>query len=37
MEGYDTALIASFFAFPSFQQKYGEFTEGHGHQISAKW
>jgi len=37
MEGYDTALIASFFAFPAFQEKYGELTEGYGYQTSAHW
>jgi len=36
MEGYDTALIGSFFAFPSFQKKYGQPFEG-GYQVSAPW
>ncbi|KHO00160.1 maltose permease MAL31 [Metarhizium album ARSEF 1941] len=38
MEGYDTALIASFFAYPPFVQKYGQFADENGqHQLSAPW
>lgn len=36
MEGYDTTLIGSFFAYPMFKQKYGKWTgEDHGYQLSA--
>lgn len=38
MEGYDTNLINSFYAFPSFNQKYGEYVESLGaYSIDAKW
>lgn len=38
MEGYDTALIAAFYAFPPFAEKYGTYTgEKNGYQIPAKW
>lgn len=38
MEGYDTALIAAFYAFPPFAQKYGTYiNEQDGYQIPAKW
>jgi SP family general alpha glucoside:H+ symporter-like MFS transporter len=36
MLGYDTALLSTFFAFPSFQQKYGE-AYGDGYQLSSRW
>jgi hypothetical protein len=28
MEGYDTALLGNFYAFPQFRQRYGELVEG---------
>ncbi|KAL3423013.1 sugar porter family MFS transporter [Phlyctema vagabunda] len=38
MEGYDTALIGAFYAFPPFQKKYGEFIDAEsGYQIPARW
>ncbi|KAH8548447.1 general substrate transporter [Umbelopsis sp. PMI_123] len=37
MEGYDTALLGSFYAYPSFQEKYGESVAGGGFAVSAKW
>lgn len=36
MLGYDTALLSTFFAYPSFQQKYGEKFED-GYQIPSRW
>jgi SP family general alpha glucoside:H+ symporter-like MFS transporter len=36
MEGYDTALLGSFFGFPAFQMQFGEPFDG-GYQISAAW
>ncbi|XXZ99090.1 maltose permease [Meyerozyma guilliermondii] len=38
MEGYDTNLINSFYAFPSFNEKYGEYVEKlDAYSIDAKW
>ncbi|CAI4213626.1 unnamed protein product [Parascedosporium putredinis] len=38
MEGYDIVLIQSFFAQPSFRQKYGQYIESTGSfQITASW
>jgi len=38
MEGYDTNLLNSFYAFPAFCQKYGEYYPDLGeYQIPAKW
>ncbi|KAJ5285866.1 hypothetical protein N7524_001172 [Penicillium chrysogenum] len=38
MEGYDIVLIQSFFAQPSFRDKYGEYDPGtDSHQITAPW
>ncbi|KAH7025037.1 general substrate transporter [Microdochium trichocladiopsis] len=38
MEGYDIVLISSFFAQPSFRQRYGEYDPGtNSYQISASW
>ena len=38
MEGYDTALIGAFYAFPPFTQKYGHYVnEKDGYQVPAKW
>ncbi|KAH6721661.1 alpha glucoside transporter [Leptodontidium sp. MPI-SDFR-AT-0119] len=38
MEGYDTTLIGSFFAYPAFKKKYGTYSgEKYGYQLSAPW
>jgi SP family general alpha glucoside:H+ symporter-like MFS transporter len=38
MEGYDSTLIGSFFAYPSFRQKYGEYHGlKDGYQLSSSW
>ena len=38
MEGYDVTLLGSFYGYPSFRQKYGEFLNAEsGFQISADW
>lgn len=38
MEGYDVTLIGSFFGYPAFRQKYGEwYNDETGYQISAPW
>ena len=38
MEGYDTTLISSFYAYPAFRQKYGTYHGGTaGWQISSAW
>ncbi|KAK1752348.1 general substrate transporter [Echria macrotheca] len=38
MEGYDVTLLGSFYGYPSFREKYGEFLNAEsGFQISADW
>jgi len=37
MEGYDTVLIASFFAFPPFNEKFGVEYEPGKYQVTAPW
>ena len=38
MEGYDVTLLGSFFGYPSFRARYGEYlNEDSGFQISANW
>lgn len=42
MEGFDTALLGNFWAYPSFQRKFGDFvgvtdTTRSGYQIPASW
>lgn len=38
MEGYDTNLLNSLYAFPDFAKKFGEYSESDGlYQIPAKW
>ncbi|KAL2811447.1 general substrate transporter [Aspergillus granulosus] len=38
MEGYDISLIGSFYAYPSFRKKYGEYHDSEaGYQISSAW
>ncbi|KAJ8102402.1 general substrate transporter [Lipomyces tetrasporus] len=37
MEGYDLILLGSFYAFPTFVQKYGELRPDGSYQISAAW
>ncbi|GAB5588886.1 hypothetical protein Unana1_03786 [Umbelopsis nana] len=36
MEGYDTALLGAFYAYPSFREKYGQPYED-GYEIPASW
>lgn len=36
MLGYDTSLLSTFFAYPSFQRKYGE-KFGDGYQVPSRW
>ncbi|CUM64701.1 uncharacterized protein PRCAT00002310001 [Priceomyces carsonii] len=36
MEGYDTTLIASFFGFPAFKEKYGKYSNG-SYEIPTRW
>lgn len=36
MEGYDTALIGTFYAYPTFQRQYGKPYNG-GYQLAAPW
>ncbi|KAH7161236.1 general substrate transporter [Dactylonectria macrodidyma] len=38
MEGYDVTLLGSFYGYPSFREKYGEYLDKeNGFQISAEW
>lgn len=38
MEGYDVTLLSSFYAYPTFREKYGAWLdEDNGYQISANW
>ena len=38
MEGYDVTLLSSFYGYPRFREKYGEFlNEEDGYQISSSW
>ncbi|KAJ6014353.1 hypothetical protein N7540_008944 [Penicillium herquei] len=38
MEGYDTILLGNFYAYPSFQEKYGKYyDEETGYQVPAAW
>lgn len=42
MEGYDSALLFNFYAYPTFQRRYGEFvgisdTTRSGYQLRASW
>ncbi|KAG2172578.1 hypothetical protein INT44_002593 [Umbelopsis vinacea] len=37
MEGYDTALLGSFYAYPAFQEKYGQPVASGGYAIPASW
>ncbi|PCH00206.1 Major facilitator superfamily domain, general substrate transporter [Penicillium occitanis (nom. inval.)] len=37
MRAYDIEISGNFFALPAFQQRYGQYVEGHGWQIPAKW
>jgi SP family general alpha glucoside:H+ symporter-like MFS transporter len=38
MEGYDVTLISSFYGYPRFRERYGEYLdEENGYQISASW
>jgi SP family general alpha glucoside:H+ symporter-like MFS transporter len=38
MEGYDVTLLGSFYGYPTFRERYGEWlNEESGYQISAEW
>lgn len=37
MEGYDTILIGSLYAYPTYAQQFGEMSGSSGYQIPAKW
>ncbi|KAH6678839.1 general substrate transporter [Plectosphaerella plurivora] len=38
MEGYDVTLLSSFYGYPSFRERYGQFlNDKNGYQISATW
>ena len=37
MEGYDVVLMASFFAFPMFREKYGDLQPNGSYELSASW
>ena len=37
MEGYDTSLLGSFFAYPTFQEKFGTQQADGTYQLSASW
>jgi len=37
MEGYDIALIGNFYAFPPFNEKYGNVQPDGSYQVPAKW
>jgi MFS transporter, SP family, general alpha glucoside:H+ symporter len=38
MEGYDVTLLSSFYGYPTFRERYGEFLDAkNGYQISAEW
>ncbi|KAJ5458129.1 hypothetical protein N7475_009517 [Penicillium sp. IBT 31633x] len=37
MEGYDTSLLGSFYAYPTFQKQFGVKTPSNGYQIASNW
>ncbi|TQB68542.1 hypothetical protein MPDQ_003235 [Monascus purpureus] len=37
MLGYDTSLLSTLYAYPSFQKKFGEKTGDDGYQVPARW
>jgi hypothetical protein len=37
MEGYDIALIGNFYAFPPFNEKYGQLQPDGTYQVGAQW
>ncbi|KAJ5312619.1 hypothetical protein PENANT_c007G10570 [Penicillium antarcticum] len=37
MEGYDTSLLGSFYAYPTFREKFGVQTEANGYQVTSDW
>ena len=37
MEGYDVCLLSNFYAFPQFNQKYGQELPGGTYQVPARW
>lgn len=37
MEGYDNILMTSFFAYPSFKEKYGELNANGDYELAGRW
>ena len=37
MEAYDTLLLGSFYAYPTFRQKYGNLYKANNYQLAPKW
>jgi SP family general alpha glucoside:H+ symporter-like MFS transporter len=37
MEGYDTSLLGSFYAYPTFREKFGVHSEANGYQVTSNW
>lgn len=37
MEGYDTSLLGSFYAYPTFQERFGIPVKGGGYQVTSNW
>ncbi|KAJ5819735.1 hypothetical protein N7474_005326 [Penicillium riverlandense] len=37
MEGYDTSLLGSFYAYPTFQKRFGVPSEEGGYQVNSNW
>ncbi|KAJ5624645.1 hypothetical protein N7510_000954 [Penicillium lagena] len=37
MEGYDTALLGSFYAYPTFQKRFGIPSKEGGYQVTSNW
>jgi SP family general alpha glucoside:H+ symporter-like MFS transporter len=37
MEGYDTSLLGSFYAYPTFREKFGVKTPNNGYQVTSNW
>ncbi|KAJ5212463.1 uncharacterized protein N7498_004109 [Penicillium cinerascens] len=37
MEGYDTSLLGSFYAYPTFQERFGVPVKGGGYQVTSNW
>jgi SP family general alpha glucoside:H+ symporter-like MFS transporter len=37
MEGYDTSLLGSFYAYPTFKERFGVYSKDHGYQVTSNW